>query len=56
MVAPTATFNTYKSYLTRRLQHTEAWSSSAGCLFEPVGDITPLPDGRGFNVLVKPKT
>lgn len=55
MVAPTATFNTYKSYLTRRLQHTEAWPSSAGCLFEPVGDITPLPDGRGFNVLVRPK-
>lgn len=55
MVAPSSTFSTYKNYLTRRFEHTEAWPSSAGCAFEPAGEIQPLPDGKGFKVLVKPK-
>lgn len=55
MLAPSTTFVTYKNYLTRRLDYAPAWPSSAGCAFEPVGEITPLPDGQGFNVLIKPK-
>ncbi len=55
LIAPTCSVTIYKNYLTERLHRFAAWPSSAGCDFEPVGDITPLPDGRGFGVLVRPK-
>lgn len=55
LVAPTCTVVTYKNYLTERLQRFSAWPSSAGCAFEPVSDITALPDGSGFGVLVRAK-
>jgi hypothetical protein len=49
-----AEFGVYKNYLTKRLEYS-AWSSSLGFKFEPVSDITPVQDGGGFNVLVRPK-
>lgn len=55
MLAPSTTFTIYKNYLTRRLDYVPSWPSSAGCAFEPVGEILPLPDGKGFNVLIRPK-
>ena len=55
MIAPNSTFSTYKNYLTKRLQISATWPSSAGCAFEPAGDIVPLPEGGGFDVLVRPK-
>lgn len=55
LIAPTCTVATYRHYLTERLKRHAAWPSSAGCAFEPVSDITPLPDGRGFGVLVQAK-
>ena len=56
LMAPTSTLRTYRNYLTARLQRAPGWPSSAGCAFEPVGEITPLEGGGGFGVLVRARS
>ena len=51
-VASASSVQVYQNYFGRCER--SAWTSSVGCGFEAVGELTLLEEGSGFAVLIRP--